>query len=133
MIRPTRFLLTIALVGVIGAIPAMATAAADASQSTVKPSRESEKGFPSVVIYTLSTCPHCAAAKDYLTRKGIPFINREVDTDDEHMAELVKIYDEMKVPEANRGVPLFIIGGTTRLQGFSKEKLEQALRETAVK
>ena len=129
-----RFLPMVALVGIIGVSPAIETAAvAAAAQSHITPPPKPEKGFPSVVIYTLSTCPHCAAAKEYLTKKGIPFTNREVDTDDGNMEELVRIYDEMKVPEASRGVPFFIIGGTTRLQGFSQEQLDKALKDAAGK
>jgi glutaredoxin len=111
--------------------PAGKVAAADAPQTTVTPPSKTEIGSPAVVIYTLSTCPHCAEAKAYLTKEGIPFTNREVDTDDEHMAELVEIYDDMKVPDEKRGVPLFIIGGKTRLQGFDREKIKAALKEAA--
>lgn len=86
-----------------------------------------------VVIYTLSTCPHCREAKEYLTSNNIPFVNREVDSDDKHMEELVKIFDEMGVPEARRGVPLIIIGGTTRIQGFNREKVQGALQKVLKK
>ncbi len=87
---------------------------------------------PQVVIYTISNCPHCRDAKEYLTSNKIPFINREVDTDDEHMATLMKIYDSMGVPEQKRGVPLIVIGNRIRIQGFNKEKLQSALKEMTV-
>lgn len=132
MIVSYLFLLITALAGIFGMNLAGTATAADApQQSTVKPSKKTEKSSPAVVIYTLSTCPHCAEAKDYLTKNGIPFINREVDTDDGHMEELMKVYDDMKVPEERRGVPFFVIGEKTRLQGFDKEKFEKALLEAA--
>lgn len=84
-----------------------------------------------VVIYTTSICPHCREAKEYMTRNKIPFINREVDTDDEHMVTLMSIYDSMGVPEQKRGVPLIIIGNRVRIQGFNKDKLLNALKELA--
>lgn len=93
-----------------------------------QPSEEARQ----VVIYTTSSCPHCREAKEYMTSNKIPFINREVDTDDEHMATLMSIYDSMGVPEQKRGVPLFVIGNRTRIQGFNKDKLQNALKELTV-
>jgi len=103
-------------------------------QTVILPRQPSGTDKPLVVIYTLSTCPHCREAKEYLIKNKIPFINREVDSDDEQMAALMKIYDSMGVPEAKRGVPLFVIGNTIKLQGFNSEKLQNALNEvTAIK
>lgn len=86
---------------------------------------------PLVVIYTLSTCPHCREAKEYLLNNKIPFVDREVDTDDEHMVTLMKIYESMGVPEQKRGVPLLVIGNRINIQGFNKEKLQNALKEVS--
>lgn len=83
---------------------------------------------PLVVIYTLSTCPHCKEAKDCFTRNNIPFVNREVDTDSQHMDDLMKIYDAMAVPEEKRGVPLILIGDKVKLQGFNRIKVQEALK-----
>jgi len=82
-----------------------------------------------VVIYTMSTCPHCSEAKEYLTSREIPFINREVDTDAQNMTNLMSIYDSMGVPEKKRGVPLFVIGDRIQIQGFNKDKLQSAIKE----
>ena len=98
-------------------------------QTLISPGSATAKQVPLVVIYTLSTCPHCMEAKEYLTTNNIPFINREVDTDDEYMRTLLEIYDSMGVPEQKRGVPLFVIGNRIRIQGFNKEKLQKALKE----
>ncbi|MGB9080147.1 MAG: glutaredoxin family protein [Desulfuromonadaceae bacterium] len=84
---------------------------------------------PLVVIYTLSTCPHCREAKEYLKNNNIPFINREIDTDEEYMATLMNIYDSMGVPQQKRGVPLIVIDNRIRIQGLNKEKLQKALKE----
>ena len=85
-----------------------------------------------VVIYTMSTCPHCQEAKEYLSSNNIPLIDREVDTDDQHMATLMSIYDSMGVPEQKRGVPLIVVGNRIRIQGFNRDKLQNALKEVAV-
>lgn len=84
---------------------------------------------PVVVIYTLSTCPHCREAKEFFAQNNIPFVNREVDTDSQHMDELMGIYDKMAVPDEKRGVPLILIGDTVKIQGFNKNKVQEALKQ----
>jgi len=84
---------------------------------------------PVVIIYTLSTCPHCMEAKEFFTSNHIPFVNREVDTDSKHMDDLMKLYDKMAVPDEKRGVPLILIGDDVRLQGFNKAKVQEALKK----
>jgi glutaredoxin 3 len=106
----------------------------ESGKQTLIPSGHLQKDeVPLVVIYTLSTCPHCREAKEYLDNNKIPYINREVDMDDEHMATLMKIYDSMGVPEQKRGVPLFVIGNRINIQGFNKDKLQNALKEVTSK
>lgn len=102
------------------------------SQTILDSSQQVRRAVP-VVIYTLSTCPHCMAAKEYLTDNHIPFVNREIDSDDQHMEELMRIYDQMGVPDEKRGVPLIIIGEKIRLQGFNKERVQEALRQAMKK
>lgn len=112
--------------------PSLAAEPPNNKQTVLKESQPPAK-TPSVVIYTLSTCPHCRDAKEYLTGNNVPFVNREVDSDDRHMEELMRIYDEMGVPEAKRGVPLIIIGDTIRLQGFNRDKVQEALQKVLKK
>jgi glutaredoxin len=115
------------LTGLPAVAPAAANGPPNGLQTIVAPKAAEET--PLVVIYTLSDCPHCREAKAYLTGNKIPFVNREVDTDDLHMAELMKLYDAMGVPEQKRGVPLFVIGNRIKLQGFNRDKLQKALQE----
>ena len=106
---------------------------ASGKQTLINTSQPPGEEAPLVVIYTLSNCPHCKEAKEYLSSNKIPFINREVDTDDEHMETLMKIYESMGVPEQKRGVPFFVIGNRINLQGFNKDKLQNALKEVSAK
>lgn len=115
------------LLATIITVSTRAVAQAASYQTIVTPSASAATQQPRVVIYTLSTCPHCQEAKDYMTSHGIPFVNREVDDDGEHMQELMRIYDEMKVPAEKRGVPLIIISDKVRLQGFNKERFQKEL------
>ena len=109
------------------------TSEAPGKQTVITPKQAPGEETPLVVIYTLSTCPHCLEAKEYLNNNKIPFINREVDTDEAHMENLMKIYDSMGVPEQKRGVPLFVIGNRIKIQGFNKDKLQSALEEVTPK
>lgn len=105
--------------------------AVPAPQTIISPKSSAVARQPQVVIYTLSTCPHCREAKEYFTSNNIPFINREVDSDDAQMEMLMKIYDSMGVPESKRGVPLIVIDDRIRLQGFNKDKFQSLLKEAA--
>ena len=100
-----------------------------ANQTHVTNQVQQKKQYPSVIIYTLSTCSHCMEAKQYMKENNIPFVNREVDLDEAHMTELMNIYESMGVPESKRGVPLLLIGSKSRLQGFNKDKFEAAIKE----
>lgn len=104
-----------------------ASVVSDGAQTTVSKTPPAPVK-PMIVIYTLSTCPHCREAKEYLTQNNIPFVNREVDTDSQHMDELMAIYDKMAVPDEKRGVPLLLIGETVKIQGFNKKKVQEALK-----
>jgi len=105
------------------------TPPSDIKQSIITKQPQAKTQYPKVVIYTLTTCPHCKEAKQYLDEARIPYINREVDLDDTHYNELMKIYDIMGVPDIKRGVPLLVIGDKITLQGFSKDKFENAVKE----
>lgn len=107
-------------------VPGYGSASRPASSVEPPPSE-----YHRVVVYTLSGCSHCQAAKRYLIDKKVPFDTREIDGNPANLAEFMKIYDELGVVKPARVVPLIIIGGRIRLQGFEKDKLQKALRETA--
>jgi glutaredoxin len=121
-------ILATCLIALAFAPNAFAANAAASKLTVISPTTQTGQ-IPQVVIYTLSTCPHCKEAKEFLTANKIPFTNREIDNDEEHLSTLIKIYDSMGVPEHKRGVPLLVIGNKIKLQGFNKEKLLNALKE----
>lgn len=126
----TFFLLIASLLVPISAISfAAESSKVSAEQTLIAPKQPPGEETPLVVIYTLSTCPHCMEAIKYLHNNKIAFIDREVDTDEKHMETLMRIYDSMGVPEAKRGVPLLVIGNRIKIQGFSEEKFNSALKE----
>ncbi|WP_459129765.1 glutaredoxin family protein [Guggenheimella bovis] len=73
-----------------------------------------------IKLYTSSTCPHCYTAKDYLSKEGIPYTERNVSNDPEAMKE----FRELKV----MGVPTFVIGDEV-IVGFDKEAVLKAMND----
>lgn len=112
-------------------ITTLACAAAEhPPQSTLNPAKAVEaKKYPRIVAYTVSWCPHCRAAKEYLTRNNIPFINKDVEMDAKAMEELTGRYQ-------SQGVPVIVIGAGKNeivLKGFSPESFEESLKKAQSK
>ncbi len=85
-------------------------AADQVPRSRLNPARaEAAKKYPLIVAYTVSWCPHCRAAKEYLARNNIPFINKDVELDATAMEELTKKYH-------SQGVPVIVIGNDGRMR-----------------
>ncbi len=73
-----------------------------------------------VTVYTSNTCPYCTLAKNYLTEKGIEYIEKNVQTDKEARKELMSM--------GHMGVPVLIVNGQ-EVVGFDKEKIDELLKE----
>lgn len=71
-----------------------------------------------VIVYSSNTCPHCVTAKEYLTEKGISFIEKNIQTDPEARKELMK--------KGIMAVPVLVIDGET-IVGFDKNKVDELL------
>lgn len=112
------------LLALITLAPLSAVAAPpDAPQSRIDPSASKRSSYPKIVLYSVSWCPHCRAAKEYLTKNNIPFINRDVELDSAAMEELTKVYQ-------STGVPVIVFGNNERvLKGFDQETFEKTLKE----
>lgn len=72
-----------------------------------------------VVIYSTPTCPYCKRVKDYLTRKGIPYIEHNVALDRDAAKEMVKKSGQL-------GVPVILIDDEV-LIGFNQTQLDRLL------
>jgi glutaredoxin 3 len=98
-----------------------------APQSPVHRGESRKTEYPRIGIYTTSWCPHCKATKEYLTRKNIPFINKDVELDERDMETLTGKYK-------SQGVPVIVIGDDEKvLKGFDPETFEKAVREVGKK
>lgn len=71
-----------------------------------------------VTVYTSSTCPYCTLAKEYLDEKGIDYIEKNVQKDEEARKELMGM--------GHMGVPVVIIADE-EIVGFDKDKMDRAL------
>lgn len=100
--------------------------AAEPPQSKLNPAKAKEsKKYPTITAYTVSWCPHCSAAKEYLTKNNIPFINKDVEQDDKAMQELTGKY-------ASQGVPVIVIGtgkDEVIMKGFTPELFQESLKK----
>ena len=72
-----------------------------------------------VVIYSTPTCPYCKRAKDYLSRKRIPFVDRNVAVDRDAAKDMIQKSGQM-------GVPVITIDNEI-IVGFNQALLDKLL------
>lgn len=75
-----------------------------------------------VIVYTTPNCHYCKEAKDYLTKKGVSWIARDVTKSPKDAQEMIQKSGQM-------GVPVLDVNGKI-LIGFDKLKLDQCLKTT---
>src|SRR5690606_10099353 len=73
-----------------------------------------------VVMYTTSWCPDCQAAKRFLARRGVEYLEVDIEKDPK-AAEMIERWSG-----GYRTVPTFEIDGTI-IVDFDREALEKAL------
>lgn len=96
-------------------------AAGPSSQTVLNPAAPRKSVYPRIVIYTVAWCPHCRELKEYLTKRNIPFINRDVELETAAMDDLTQKYNTYSVP-------VVIIGNDQEvLKGFTVEQFEKAV------
>lgn len=76
----------------------------------------------SVKVYSTSTCPYCAMAKDFLKKNNILFENIDVGVDQQAAQEMIDKSGQM-------GVPVFDIDGQI-IVGFDKDAIQKVLNLT---
>lgn len=74
-----------------------------------------------ITVYSAAWCGFCHAAKDYLEKRGIKYVDKDVEHDPEHAKEAVQKSGQM-------GIPVLDIEGTIII-GFDKPKIDQALKD----
>ena len=72
-----------------------------------------------VEIYSTPTCHFCHVAKDWLTEKGIPFVDYNVGADVEKRKEMMTLTGQL-------GVPVIKIDNDVII-GFNQAQIEKSL------
>lgn len=73
-----------------------------------------------VTVYSAVWCGFCHAAKDYMTKLGVKFEDKDVEKDPAAMHESVNKSGQM-------GIPVIDINGTI-IVGFNRPAIDQALK-----
>jgi glutaredoxin len=81
---------------------------------------QAEEKKPEVKMYATSWCPYCAKARAYFARRGIAYVEVDIEKSREGRAE----YDRLGV----RGIPVILVG-PQRMNGFSEARLSRLLAE----
>lgn len=77
-----------------------------------------------VILYATSWCGACKSAREYLTTKGIPFVEKDIEKDKQAAEELLQKASKAGVTAS--GVPVLDVGGTL-VQGFDPARVEALL------
>ncbi|MCL1876782.1 NrdH-redoxin [Candidatus Saccharibacteria bacterium] len=76
-----------------------------------------------VIVYSTNWCAYCKMIKQYLTNKGVPWIEKNIEEDAEAHKELMD-----KLGGNFRGVPVTDVNGTI-LMGFDRPKIDAAIKD----
>ena len=77
---------------------------------------------PHITIYSADWCAYCHAAKDYLTKKGVAFTEKDVEADQAYLQESIDKSGQM-------GIPVLDINGEI-IVGFDKPKIDALLAQS---
>ena len=72
-----------------------------------------------VLVYSTPSCPWCHRAKEYLSQKGIPYVDYDVAQDRDKAKEMIEKSKQM-------GVPVITVDGEV-IVGFNQALLDKLL------
>jgi glutaredoxin len=73
-----------------------------------------------IEIYTTPTCPYCKQAKAYMNKRGIAYLEKDIEYDSDNRRDFENL--------GGNGVPLIIVYGQP-MSGFSEQHFEELLSE----
>ncbi|MBO9539422.1 glutaredoxin family protein [bacterium] len=71
-----------------------------------------------VIVYSQEGCPPCGAVKEYLTRRGVPFVVKDIGRDVSARNEFLR--------KGFRGTPVVLVGDEA-IVGFDRARIDRAL------
>lgn len=77
----------------------------------------------SIIIYSTTNCPYCKTEKQYLSKKGITYVEKNIEEDEGAREELLE-----KINGNYVGVPVTDIAGTIVL-GFDRHRIDGLIAE----
>jgi glutaredoxin-like YruB-family protein len=80
-----------------------------------------------IIIYSTTWCPFCRTEEQYLEKKGIAFVKKDIEADKEAYEELMG-----KINGSYQGVPVTDIAGDLVL-GFDRLKIDAIINEKGIK
>jgi glutaredoxin-like YruB-family protein len=80
-----------------------------------------------ITIYSTTWCAFCKTEKQYLDKLGIPFVEKDIESDKEAYEELMAKSGE----GGYQGVPVTDIAGTLVL-GFDRRKIDEVIKEKGI-
>lgn len=83
-------------------------------------SAQQTKHYPRVVLFSSSSCPWCARARNYLRQNGVRVKEIKVDKDLDAAKDVVRMTGQM-------GVPVLLIG-RARVVGFDRGRIDRLLK-----
>lgn len=111
---------------VLTLLTSFSATAAESHQSTQHPAKAAAAiQYPQIVLYSVSWCPHCREAKEYMTKNHIPFVNRDVEID-------TTALDDLSIKYHSTGVPMIIFGSGNDeivMKGFTAELFQTNLQK----
>ncbi|MEK9179705.1 MAG: glutaredoxin family protein [Patescibacteria group bacterium] len=110
-------------------VPEPVVAAPVAEQPTTNKQQTTNETAPvtenKVTVYTTSNCPFCKAEKEYLFSKGLKYDEKNVETDEVALKDMLTMSDNFA------GVPVTLLqnskGEKLVVKGFTKDEFEQEL------
>ncbi len=81
--------------------------------------RPDKGSVPPVTIYTSNDCFWCVRAKQYLNQRGVPYIEKNVEINEEYGPDVINLTGQ-------RHVPVIVIGSRA-VVGFKRPELEAEL------
>jgi glutaredoxin-like YruB-family protein len=75
-----------------------------------------------VTIYSATWCAYCHAVKEYLDKKGVKYVDKDVEIDPEAGNEAI-------AKSGQRGIPVLDIKGTI-IVGFDRMTIDKTLEDT---